>query len=133
MPRNEWKFAIHLFYRKWSVIVKCARAWKWCRILRANFFDLNVRHMTYPSSFCVEPSGQLPPVSLREDPFSNACYLQVVNDLNVRRKRPQSSNSAFKVRPSQNFRGSYRSRCERCQGTNGNSPYIFSIENGLLS
>src|SRR5262249_16432410 len=57
----------------------------------------------------------------------------LVNDLKVRRNRPQSSNSAFKARPSQNFRGSYRSRCGRCQEMNGNSPYIFSTENGLLS
>src|SRR6266576_7163111 len=45
---------------KWSVIIKYSRVWKWCRTFRTNFFDLKVRHMTCPRSFCVEPSGQLP-------------------------------------------------------------------------
>jgi putative ATPase len=31
---------------------------------RAHFFDLNVRHLTYLRSFCVEHSGQLPPQAL---------------------------------------------------------------------
>src|SRR6266566_3480602 len=46
---------------KWSVIIKYSRVWKWCRTFSTNFFDLKVRHMTCPRSFCVEPSGQLPP------------------------------------------------------------------------
>src|SRR5258706_14925249 len=53
---------------------------------------------------------------------------EMVNDLKVRRNQPQGSNFAFKVRSSQNLRGSCRSRGRRCQGTNGNSSYIFSAE-----
>src|SRR2546421_10710687 len=52
----------------------------------------------------------------------------VVIDLKVRPNQPQWSNVAFKVRASQNLRGSCRSRGGRCQGTNGNSSYIFSTE-----
>src|SRR6266568_3607983 len=39
---------------------------------------------------------------------------------------------AFKVRSSQNLRGSCPSKGGRCQGTNGNPSYLFSTENGLL-
>src|SRR6266446_7317752 len=52
----------------------------------------------------------------------------MVNRLKVRRNQPQCSNVAFKVRASKNLRGSCRSRGGRCQGTNGNSSYIFSAE-----
>ena len=53
---------------------------------------------------------------------------ELVNDLKVRRNHPQCLNVVFKVRTSQNPRGSCRSRGGRCQGTHGNSSYIFSNE-----
>ena len=45
---------------KCTFIIKYSKAWKWCRTFSANFFDLNVRHLTCLRSFCVEHSGQLP-------------------------------------------------------------------------
>src|SRR5438876_5768837 len=45
---------------KCTFIIKYAKVWKWCRTFSANFFDLNVRHLTCLRSFCVEHSGQLP-------------------------------------------------------------------------
>ena len=45
---------------KCTFIIKYSKVWKWCRTFNANFFDLNVRHLTYLRSFCVEHSGQLP-------------------------------------------------------------------------
>src|SRR6266566_3863221 len=53
---------------KCTFIIKYSKAWKWCRTFSANFFDLNVRHQTCLRSFCVEHSGQLPPVVLRASP-----------------------------------------------------------------
>jgi hypothetical protein len=52
----------------------------------------------------------------------------VVNDLNVRRNRPQRSNFALKIRPTDNLPDSCRSRDRSCLGANGNSPYLFSAE-----
>src|SRR6266566_7314397 len=48
---------------KCTFIIKYSKAWKWCRTFSANFFDLNVRHLTCLRSFCVEHSGQLPRIS----------------------------------------------------------------------
>ena len=45
---------------KCTFIIKYSKVWKWCRTFSANFFDLNVRHLTCLRSFCVEHSGQLP-------------------------------------------------------------------------
>src|SRR6266567_4676127 len=45
---------------KCTFIIKYSKVWKWCRTFNANFFDLNVRHLTWLRSFCVEHSGQLP-------------------------------------------------------------------------
>jgi hypothetical protein len=45
---------------KCTFIIKYSKVWKWCRTFNAIFFDLNVRHLTYLRSFCVEHSGQLP-------------------------------------------------------------------------
>jgi hypothetical protein len=45
---------------KYAFIIKYSKAWKWCRTFSANFFDLNVRHLTCLRSFCVEHSGHLP-------------------------------------------------------------------------
>ena len=45
---------------KCTFIIKYSKVWKWCRTFSANFFDLNVRHLTCLRSFCVELSGQLP-------------------------------------------------------------------------
>src|SRR2546423_4591405 len=45
---------------KCTFIIKYSKAWKWCRTFSANFFDLNVRHLTCLRSFCVEHSDQLP-------------------------------------------------------------------------
>ena len=66
--------------------------------------------------------------SLSEFTISPLLGMFLVNDLKVRRNQPQSSNFAFKVRASKNLRGLCRSRGGRCQGTNGNSSYIFSAE-----
>ncbi len=60
--------------------------------------------------------------------FTTSFRRLLVIDLNVRRNQPQCSNFAFKVRASKNLRGSCRSRGGGCQGTNGNSSYIFSTE-----
>src|SRR5436190_23415138 len=45
---------------KCTFIIKYSKVWKWCRTFSANYFDLNVRHLTCLRSFCVEHSGQLP-------------------------------------------------------------------------
>src|SRR5205814_6834177 len=45
---------------KCTFIIKYSKVWKWCRTFSANFFDLNVRHLTCLRSFCVEQAGQLP-------------------------------------------------------------------------
>ena len=61
--------------------------------------------------------------------FTNRAYPQfVVIDLNVRRNQPQCSNFALNIRTRQSHCGSCRSKGGRCQGTNGNSSYIFSAE-----
>src|SRR5437764_3606515 len=49
---------------KCTFIIKYSKVWKWCRTFSANFFDLNVRHLTCLRSFCVEHSGQLPEATL---------------------------------------------------------------------
>src|SRR5438477_982620 len=54
---------------KCTFIIKYSKAWKWCRTFSANFFDLNVRHLTCLRSFCVEHSGQLPDTSPSADAF----------------------------------------------------------------
>src|SRR5215469_6637636 len=61
MPINGQKFVMHLSHEKASVLMKWAREWKSCRTFVHERFDLKVRHMTCPRSFCVEPSGHLPP------------------------------------------------------------------------
>ena len=45
---------------KCTFIIKYSKVWKCCRTFNANFFDLNVRHLTCLRLFCVEHSGQLP-------------------------------------------------------------------------
>jgi len=66
----------------------------------------------------VHPSAKLPPTQ----------WLLMVIDLNVRRNQPQCSNFALNVRTHQSHCDSCRSKGGRCQGTDGNSPYIFSAE-----
>src|SRR5438132_1011653 len=60
MPSNGQKFVMHLSHEKASVLMKWAREWESCRTFVHERFDLKVRLMTCPRSFCVEPSGQLP-------------------------------------------------------------------------
>ncbi len=83
----------------------------------AKLFWLKVRIKGPRPSICFRTFSQ----------FTNTVNKLVI-DLKVRRNQPKRSNVAFKVRTSQNLRSSCRSRGGRCQGTNGNSSYIFSTE-----
>ena len=58
---------------KCTFIIKYSKVWKWCRTFSANFFDLNVRHLTCLRSFCVEHSGQLP--ACRQRKAGNVSHL----------------------------------------------------------
>src|SRR5260370_239753 len=83
-----------------------------------------------PAGYLGHPSGNaFEPSCMSSNLQPHTFGLKVlVNDLKVRQNQPQGSNLAFKVRSSQNLRGSCRSRGGRCQGTNGNLYGIFSIE-----
>src|SRR5438067_6668294 len=67
---------------KCTFIIKYSKVWKWCRTFSANFFDLNVRHLTCLRSFCVEHSGQLPlriDISV-EETNGDALYLAMLEN-----------------------------------------------------
>ena len=65
MPGTNGNSSCIFSAEKCTVIIRYAKVWKWCRTFSANYFDLNVRHLTCLRSFCVEHSGQLPAGTMR--------------------------------------------------------------------
>ena len=93
--------------------------------------DEEAARQRFPPVASHSPPSVQTPSSLRS--HYHGCDRLLVIDLNVQRNQPQSSNVAFQGRASKKLPGSCPSRGGRCQGTHGNSSYIFSAEKSTVS